>query len=676
VKDLNERATTSSTRTDIARARAAYQLAVLCFEGNVLPKDMDKCLQWLGNAARDGDDKAISACSGLHEACDSPILPELAGIIRKRLPEVAKADLMISSLHTMHNVVAQQDSFVSVRQWAERDSMAYSQYLASHDYHAIAVAILGIINIRTNTDRVRGSKVFDFKKLDGYDPQDAAIGVYDIPAFISSVRRHKCKELTDIGGMTMLQRAAALGDLALAMIMVTTLGAEVDGVGDTPGWTPLWISCCTGNIEIAGFLAEKGANPRCKDRFKSRTILHFLNKCRSEDELMKVFAIGLRAGIDLEEKDADGHTPLLSSFIGWDFSHGLSARYLLGLKANVLVRSPAMFTPLEAAVRSLDTELVTQICGAMDRSLLMSASDLRTPEMSPEEAKAYAFLALGHHTGFYNRRIRGKAALSRLCQIVDLLLDEGSMRALKATKYASGTNALISACYLANEDLATAVLESKHCPPVDDVDDTNGMTALHWAAHRGKPDMVVKLLCIGADHTIASKTDHDAFQYASINSPQLIMAVLRAIEDGRICTPDGLNVSSILGRRTTKGETLYDLMVIEGNSEHLKAAEALRIKYSLPYDEMSISRRSGGTYMTLTAWLIDHVIRSNVFSLEQVEYLLDMDPPPRFIADSKKSTLLHYAVDVFQHGMYCGCHGYQVSRDPVYFLIRTFLQTI
>jgi len=53
--------------------------------------------------------------------------------------------------------------------------------------------------------------------------------------------------------------------------------------------------------------------------------------------------------------------------------------------------------------------------------------------------------------------------------------------------------------------------------------------------------------------------------------------------------------------------------------------------------------------MTPTAWLIGNTRGRNIFTLQQVEYLLDLEPP-RFVADTDGATLLHYAVDAWQHG--------------------------
>ena len=653
VQDLIERASSTANQSGLQSAEAAYQLAVMHFEGNCLPQDNKKCLEWLEKSAVGGYRLAISACEGLYESCNQTMSPHLQEVIRTQLSTAAETDLSGALADTMSNTFSQKDSCIAVRRWAEIDNDAYSDYITSPGYRGLLAGAVGIINIRENWSEMSDHTGFDFKQLEGYDPWDfSRPGPADKDQFINSVRRHKCVERTGVDGLTLLQRAAASGNLALARVMVLDLGAKVDGIGVTPDWTPLWISCFTGNIEVADFLATHGANPLCKDRLKSRTILHFLNKCRTEEELMKVLVMALKARIDIEVRDADGHTPLLSTFIGWDFSQGLASRYLLGLKANVLVKSRAGFSPFDAAVRSLDVDLLEQLCEAMDRSLLLLSSQLQAPDISPEVAKSGAFLGLGCHTEFYHRRLHGRFALAKFCRIVDLLLDEGSIRELRMTEYAKGTNPLISACFLAHSDLAVAVLLSSNCPPIDDVDETNQMTALQWATERGKTAIVMQLLQLGADPFLRSKFDYDLFQKAAISSPRLFMTVLEAMEAGTVPRPDDCSTRSILERKTPKGESIFALLVIEGSPEHLETADVLRVKYALPYDDMSVSgdRRASDTRMTLTAWLIDQASHSNAFTLQQVDYLLDLDPPPSFVADTGGATLLHYAVDAFEHG--------------------------
>ncbi|KAK0749675.1 hypothetical protein B0T18DRAFT_407322 [Schizothecium vesticola] len=653
IKDFKDRAAAVSDSKQRQSARAAYQLGVICFEGNCVPKDIDQALSWLEKAALGGYPKAISGCSSLFESLGRPMSPELAETVSKRLPDVAKDELITASAETITNSVSEQDLFVGLRQWQRQSPSEYSEYITSVYFASFAGLMVSLASVHDSALRNSASDDFDFKRIDGYDPYDLEVqGPTDKDLFIRWIRSHRCVEKTDVTGFTLLQKAAASGNLELAKIMIVNLGAKVDGTGATPDWTPLWLSCMTGNIEVAEFLASHGANPRCKDRGKSRTILHFLNKCRTEEHLMKVLMIALPARIQLDVRDADGNTPLISTFIGWDFSQGLAAKYLIGLDADILVESKGKHSPMNTAARSLNVALVESLCQGSVRSALKAASNLRAPQVSPAQARASTLLALGNHTEFYNRRVGGKDFLSNLSRIVDMVADEESLARLRESEYATGTNLLISACFLAHEDLAAAVLLSKSCPPVNDVDDKNHSTALHWAAERGKIATIMALLERGGDPLMINKSGYDVFQIMAINSARLLVTVLGAIAGGRAPIPTNADVHSILARTTPRGETLFDLLVIEGSEEHLSVAETLRVRYNLPYDNMSIISSGVSTSadrMTPTAWLIENARSRNIFTLQQVQYLLDLDPPPRFVADLNGATLLHYAVDAWQH---------------------------
>ncbi|KAK1831877.1 hypothetical protein QBC39DRAFT_350381 [Podospora conica] len=674
-KDLKDRATAVSGSKQRQSARAAYQLGVIHFEGNCVPKDYDQALSWLEKAALGGYSKAISGCPDLFESLGRTMPPELAETVSKRLPDVAKDELITASAQTMSNSVSEQDLFVGLRQWQRQNPSDYSEYISSVYFGSLTALMVSIASLYEIALPNIAKDSFDFTTIDGYGGHDLEVqGPIDKDLFIRSIRSRRCVEKTDIAGCTLLQKAAASGNLELARIMIVELGAKVDGTGATPDWTPLWLSCVTGNIEVAEFLASCGANPHCKDRGKSRTILHFLNKCRTEEHLMKVLMIALRARIQLDVRDAEGNTPLISTFIGWDFSQGLAAKYLIGLNADILVESNQKYSPMSTATGSLNFALVESLCQGLDRSALKAASNLRAPQVLPAQAKASTLLALGNHTEFYNRRVGGKDFLSNLCRIVDMVADEDSLAQLRKSEYATGTNLLISACFLAHEDLAAAVLVSQNCPPVNDVDERNHSTALHWAAERGKAATIIALLKRGGDLLMINKSGYDVSQVLAIHSPGLLVTIFDAMADGRVPTPANADMYSILARKTSRGETLFDLLVIEGSEEHLSVAGTLRVRYDLPYDNMTIisSRESTSEdviMMTPTAWLIKVARDKNIFTLQQVEYLLDLDPPPRFVADTNGATLLHYAVDAWQHdNLDSNPTGYDVLRS----LLRRF----
>lgn len=655
IQDLKERASKTHKKDNHRSAEASYQLSIAHFEGNCVAKSYSQSLEYLEKAAVGEYSRAISGCRNIFEVCGGVMSPQLQNIINQKLPAVAETELHQSFADTLGNTIRNADFFLATRQWADEDPSAYNKYITSPIFHFRTSASISIFNIVSSqrTGEHASNEPFDFKLLEGRDYESNASINFNKAKFIHSVRQHRCVEKTDAGGLTLLQQASAEGNLTMVITLITDLGARVDGVGNTPGFTPLWISCCTGNIDVASYLASQGADIRHKDGLRSRSILHFLNKCKNEDHLMKLFTMALRAGISLEERDSEGNTPLLSTFIGWDFTRGLAARYLILLKANVLAKAKAEYTAVSFAVRSLNAELVQDLCQAFDQSLLKTASMLQVPDISPEDAKCLGLIELAGHTEFYNKKVQGRFASSRLGKIVDILLDCGSLQAFTTHESGRGTNPLIGSCFLAHEDLTIAVLNSRHCPGIDDTDQ-GGMTALHWAVERGKVQITMELLRRGADPFVRSGMDYNAFKIAAIHSPRLLVNMLDSMDSGQVPRPADFSIDNILRTTSDNGASIFALLIIEGSPEHLEVAESLRVKYDMSYDDLSVSFESeastSDTKMTLTAFLLDAAHVKNAFTLRQFEYLFSLDPRPRFVSDTEGRTLLHHAVDSWHHG--------------------------
>ncbi|KFH42040.1 Ankyrin-like protein [Hapsidospora chrysogenum ATCC 11550] len=535
MKALHEQAGDSSGQSQPKRASAAYQLSIVYFQGSsVMRRNIDKSLEWLQKATMGGCHDAISGCHNIFEACNRQLPSELEAEIKRQVPEVAQAALAKSLFQSLSNLQAQKDDCIAVGAWSQQDRPGYLEYVGSAEHGHLSALCLATHSriVRLTASKGGNSEAeFDFGLLDGYDHYDVhRFGPYDKVKFIESVRSHNCVEATGFGGLTLLQTAAARGDLVLAEIMVNDLGAKVDSVGKTQGYTPLWISSLTGNIHVAEFLAAHAADLRCKDTARSRTILHFVNKCRSDEDLATLFNFASRAGLDLDTRDANGNTPLLSTFIGWDFSGGLAARRLIEKSANILVTSNEEYTALGLAVGRLNVELVHRLVEDMNKQRQTRAGATTVSDLSPNEVKADGFLSLANHTEFYNARLAGRHALSKLEEIVEILLDEGSVEAVRSSKYSKDTNPLIGACFVGNEDLVFAVLGATHCPNINEVDH-NGCTALQWAVERHKLRAATELLKRGADPLMKSKEGFTVFHTASIHSPDLVESLLKATEE-------------------------------------------------------------------------------------------------------------------------------------------------
>ncbi|KAL2828087.1 ankyrin repeat-containing domain protein [Aspergillus pseudoustus] len=628
-----------------------------------MPKDFVMCLKWLENAALRGSKKAVMALPNVTASLGGAMSSEAQAAVRSRLPEIAKEELLMSVSHIFTGRIPNRDEFPASRLWKELDSGPFEEHMASDEFHVLKGLCLAICLITHGVERE--DELFDFAHLEGYRARSLTkFDPSDKDAFIRSVRKHDCLKAVGVEKLTVLQLAAATGDLELTRTLVLDLRADVNDYGITPRLTPLWISCFFGNMEVAAFLAEHGADAGCRDDIANRTILHFANQCHTEEDLHRLLQIAGSASLGLDVQDGSGNTPLLSTFIGWDFSNGLASRALLSKKAFSLFRSNTGWDSLCAAVVTLNYGLVKDI---VDSCSLLSSEPLRRNKLSINEAKATAFGALFSMSEFYRRRIDGSKGSSTLGQIVDLLLDDGSIAALKKMDFAKDTNPLIAACFMGFEDLSSAILDSPHCPPINGHDDNNSMTALHWAMQRGRESTVMRLLERGADPLLKDNEGLNAFHHAARFSPELLDIIVAKMDKGELPKPEGMHMKDIISTPAANGETSFAIAVTEGSVQHLELAEKLRTKYELDHDTPSIKR--GGSKMTLMAYMIRNATISNVFTLEQIEYVLNIDPRPKFVADTSNSTLLHYAVAHWHHA--------EIASNPVGFavlrlLLRTF----
>ena len=575
--------------------------------------------------------------SALSTACDSA------------LPELAKLELHISASLVFDGQMMHYENFTAVHRWVKTAPREIKEYLLSSEYGLIKVALLSFCLIKNRVEEAENP--FDFGVLEGYKPfAPEKFVASDKPRLIKAVREHRCLEQTDVLCMTLLQRAAARGDLELTKTLVLDLGASVDAYGVVPGLTPLWISCFSGYINIALFLVQQGAVSTCRDSISGRTILHFLNQFQTEKDIAQILAIGISAGLSLEEKDSHGNTPLMSTFIGWDFSHGIATKVLLELGVDALVRSNGDWTPMCAAVQSLDFETSRAIADSYLAYSLPSADRSRTRFVSIEDEKLTAFMTMCSQTEFYRRRVGGEQSFKKLQQIVELLLDVGTVDAIERSELIRGTNPLISASHMGHDDLVIAILSSTYCPGINEVDRMNRMSALHWSVEHGRFASTMSLLSQGANPLLRDKEGLNVFHRAARFSPKLLLQILESIDSTEFPKPEGHDTRSIIMMATSDGFTPFAIAVQEGSAEHLMAAETMRQKYHIDHDSYSLRKSRTETMKTLMAYLVECSVSSNIFTLGQVEYVLNISPRPKFKGDTSGDTLLHYAVGGWQYG--------------------------
>ena len=630
-------------------AEAAYQVGIAHFEGIGFPKDSEKGLQWLERAALGGSKKALSRSPNIFASMDRSMSSELGAACDSALPDLAKHELHMSSSSVFHGNIVPAETFSALRRWINASPQDFHDYLLSSTYGHIRDVGLSLCLIDHGVPKTKDD--FDFSMLEGYSPfADVKFDVSKKPTFIKSVRQQKCLQRTDMTYMTLLQRASGRGDMELVKTLVLDLGASIDACGVVPGLTPLWISCFNGHVDIALFLVQQGAMPTCRDSIHGRTILHFLNQFQTIDDIARISIIGAKAGLSLEEKDDRGYTPLMSTFIGWDFSDGIAAKFLLDVGANVLVRSKDNWSPMCAAVKSLNVETSRAIAEKYRASSLRSAVRLETPAppvTSTEDDKRMAFCGLITPGQLITRQLGGADSLKKLQVIVELLLDERVVKAFERSERSEvtrGTNPLIGVSYVGRDDLTMAVLNSTHCPAIDEVDELNGMSALHWSVERGRIASAMQLLSLGANPLLQDKEGLNVFHRAARFSPSLLLQIFESMDSADLPRPAGYDSRSIIAITNSESHTPFMIAVIEGSTEHLKVAEILRKKYQIEHDSYSIRKRGTETAMTLMAYLVHFSVKNNLLTLEQTEYILNLNPQPRFQGDTSGDTLLHYAV--------------------------------
>jgi ankyrin repeat protein len=624
-----------------------------------MSQDCEQSLEWLEKATRLGSGKALSAAANILASLGRPVPENLTTAIREELHSYAKDELHISLSDNILNMQRISEDFASLRLWSRQDSTGYKQYLQSPFLSEMKTATFSAWLV------VEGPKdayePFDFQLLEGVDLRgDPHFDISKKDQFVNSVLWHKCTESIGHSRLNLLQIAALWGDVKMAEALVVDLGADVNSVGDTPGYTPLWISCLNGHLDTALFLAKHEADARVKDTKDGRTILHFLNRFQSRNDVSQILRIGLQAGLAVDELDLERNTPLLSTFIGWDFSHGAAAQVLLQARADPLVHSERNFSAVVGALRILDVDLLISLFKHGGKCRLKDNENKELPTNPLEQEKALSFNFLCSQNEFYCRRICGPDAAARLKAVVDLILQDNMSSTFRSMGLIEGdTTPLIISCYRRRSDLLEAVLSSASCPDLDEAD-SYGMTALHWCAERGNLDGIKQLLRAGANPLLFSNKGLNIFHIAARFAPDFLLQTLNAIETEEVPCPQGLDGRALLAIPTRdKDETTpFVLAVMEGTPEHLNCAEALRTRYSLDYDAYEIpalnisGRIEDEAKMTLMAYLTAGSVMTNIITLSQVEYVLNLNPKPRFRADMSGKTLLHFAVCGFYHGKY------------------------
>jgi ankyrin repeat protein len=321
----------------------------------------------------------------------------------------------------------------------------------------------------------------------------------------------------------------------------------------------------------------------------------------------------------------------------------------------------------------MDTQLLELLLSHAAKYRLKPVSSGEIPFSPLQRAKAKAFVELVHRSEFYYRRICGPSVAEKLASVIDAILEDETMEMLQSMGVSTMDGSpLLPACYRKRNDILTAILHSRPKYSLNDVD-SDGMNALLWCGERGNTDGVIKLLQAGADPLVCNSRGYNVFHNAARFAPACLDQVLIAVDRGEVLGSSGLNSMAMVTTRSQNEErmTPFLLALMEGTPEHLKCVENLKRRYGLDYDAYAIppvnlfGQDNSKALLTPMAYLTLAAVLFNVVTVEQVHYLLQLNPRPKFKADTSGSTLLHFAVCGFYHGKYGSEQKCLAKSDPL-----------
>ena len=622
------------------RREANYQVALAYFHGYGTAKDPKMCLEWLGKAAKLNQQRALAGLINIYQALDYEVPKDLVTLYNHRIQDLAIHEIRESAAQVLNNNLEDHNMTIAIHGWVDLDPSEYQAYVVSREFRRQKSMFFIIWTTCFTPEKDDKPGVFDFTitpkcKMSvqyGLEEDNESVVAQEI-------RAHKCLESFDYTGLTLLQKAAVNGDIRLAELLLHKLKARVDNTGDTDGLTPLWISAFCGDWSMMRVLLNGKAAITTRDKRSQRTVLHFLHQFKTADEIMCILVEAAKSGLFPDAVDSRGQTPLISTFIGWDYSRGLAARILLDCHSDPLHQSQNLASPLSMGFRALDIGLLKSIIEHLSSSSAQARFQYSKASIVEEKTIAYNIFSLDGK--FRYLREIGKYHMERRRQFLALLLD-AEVRSLFAKRAES--TLLSSACYMDDEFHLKTLLDLSLNLDVNEPG-SGGSTPLQWAIERRNYACVKLLWDEGADLFATNVNKYNSAHTAAIHFPWILSKL------AELCASRGDSVSNLLGARDSGGFTPYGLAVVEGTQDHLQYAEALRRTYGIDHDARGMAFvNTERANVSLTGWLVGGASHVGTVTTRQVSYMLSLQPMPNFVCGDMNVTLLHQAVMGFQFG--------------------------
>lgn len=539
---------------------------------------------------------------------------------------------------------------VGFRTWRKEFSEQFDNFLQSRRYRQLlSVISIGLVDSKIDWP-MPGSPRLSSSAVAKYI-YDSSVSVNnmdsdDRDSFVGEIlEREMVNEPTAVG-LTLLQLAASRGDEATASVLITILCADIDGCGKTDNWSPLWLACFLGHIDMATFLLGHGADITCADS-QGLTVLHLLSQLITKDGVEGIGYQALAAGVDINAKSEYGITPLMAAMLVFDYSSGAAMEFLLENGANPLEAtlmelesSPLPVSPLSLCILNLDIDLLEQMLSVI-------------PQHLEDEGEAFR-LALVQDVGFqlmrsqttfgamFENGSKYRTNLKRILQAVVLLKRTGPfwMKA-PSTSLESSLTPLEASCALLGyafsidrTDLMEMLLDIEPNASFEITTNEAGarqITMLEESGLRQNFRAVNMLTRHGADLLKRIEVGDTVLSRIAREVPPMVTHALDHLETLPMIARGNKTIKEILEVPQLDASGIFDLIVLNGVSEDLRIADTLRRKYDLNHDQI---QPFPANTTTLIGALIVWTHAYGFDRVAQIRYLLSLEPKPRFLLPS------------------------------------------
>lgn len=615
-------------------------------------RDPRRGLNYLKRAALAGLHDALMTAPNVFRSCGAILPGDLADAWASKVEDehhgftVSRAlSIFEPEMHwRTHDSTMWKEGLADLWSSCERDS--YDRYMTDRET-LLGVAQMPVVwQLWRSPDGPVGDRdTFDHSRLPSFEASTKYRFLFDLDRerFRSDLMSYNFLELADThSGLTILQRAICSTDEPMVKFLLDEYPADLENHGNTTGWTPLWLAFATGQLSIAQMLLARGANIHCRDETTGFALSHLVSRFASPsdiDRMVRHLVDNNGSNNCVNEPSQQQLTPLHMAFLISSTAHSHACRALLSCGADPTAQATygdSFITPISQCVLRLDASLLEDMlnCPHLSRNFDPNLEE----RLARAKAQAYAHL-ISQRREFEMRIMSGNQWYESLSRIISLLVDEDMQRELIVLPgVIDSQDALDTAIGAAQGAVAQCLLDflpSDYRPSAK---------CLARAIERKQNDLVQKLIERGAEiASVDPTTGRNAFHAAAMYNPQILTQLIEDLVGDHETSGALLSTKEFLQIPNRDGFHVAGLLLFEGADEQQEYAEALRRRFDLGFDYMTVPYLED-ELQTMTATAIRNCIYGDFFPISVVRYLLRLTPIPDFTCSTKGKTLLICAV--------------------------------